>query len=595
MSKLRLITIDSFCGFGGTTEGFHRAKINGTYVVFVAIGINHDLKAIKNHLRNHMETHHFVEDFRTLDPHKLIAIIERIRRENPGAKLHFHMSAECTYHSKAKGGQSRDADSRSLSEHIYKYIEVLRPDIITVENVVEFLDWGPLEIKVKTDRKGRELYCPLDIKKNKKRKTVEIGPVWIPVKERKGEYYQLWKETVESYGYHYDYRKLNAADYGAFTSRTRYFGIFSLNPKHIAWPVKTHAKNGEGGLKRWNAVKNVLDLTDEGISIFDRNKDLVEATLERIYAGLLKFVSKGENAFIHASNGGMPTAKVSSINAPSRTITTADNKRLVDCKFIQTYYGKGGRGTSLDAPCPTIRTKDTCALVDAKFLYSYNYKDRSRSIDQPCPSLLTKDRYALANVHFIDQQYGKSKPVSIEQPVGSFTTNPKYNLVSTEGRWLMDTNYNNVGSKLEDPSPVITANRKYHYLVNPQFNSAGSSVERPCFTLIARMDKRPPGMVTTRSDFDNLPSFIQMHGDTLVYCIYDTDSEILKRIKEFMAEHGITDILMRMLRIDELLRIMGFGDHYVVQGTQAEKKKFIGNAVECTQAQVLAEAIAATI
>ncbi|MEL7586626.1 MAG: DNA cytosine methyltransferase [Prolixibacteraceae bacterium] len=594
-NHLKLITIDSFCGVGGTTEGFHRAKVNGHYVVAVLFGINHDAVAIANHSRNHPETVHFVEDFRTLDPALMLPQIELARKQNPGAKLHFHMSAECTHHSKAKGGESRDADSRSLPEYIYKYIEILRPDIITVENVVEFIDWGPLQIKVKTDKKGNELYCPLNIKKNKKTKVVEIGPKWVPVKERKGEYYELWKEAVESYGYHYQYRKLNAADYGAFTSRTRYFGVFALDPKNIAWPVKTHAKNGAGGLKRWNAVKNVLDLTDEGISIFDREKDLVDNTLERIYAGLMKFVAEGKWMLKYNSVNGKNGRHVPpGIDEPCPTVACQDRLGLVQTKFIQTYYGNGGT-TTIDEPCPTITTHDRCALVDAKFICSYNYKDKSRSIDQPCPTLLTKDRYALANVHFVDQQYGKSKPVPVEQPVGALTTNPKYNLVSAESRWLMDTNFSNVGSALEAPSPVITANHKYHYLVNPQFNSAGGSIEKPCFTLIARMDKRPPGMVTARSDFDNLPSFIRADGDTLVYDIYDTDSEILKRIKEFMAAHGITDILMRMLRIDELLRIMGFGDSYVLKGTQTEKKKFIGNAVECHQAQVLAEAIAKTI
>jgi DNA (cytosine-5)-methyltransferase 1 len=506
------------------------------------------------------------------------------------------MSAECTHHSKAKGGESRDADSRSLPEYLYRYIEVLKPDIITVENVVEFLNWGPLMVKVKKDHKGNELYCPLNIKKDKKtKKVIKIGPKWIPIKERKGEYYELWKEAVESYGYHYEYRKLNAADYGAFTSRTRYFGIFSLDPKHIAWPVPTHSKNGANGLKRWNAVKNVLDMTDEGISIFDRDKDLVDNTLERIYAGLLKFVAKGDQAFIQKYFSGKPKGKVTSLDSPASTITTVDHLALVNSKFIQTYYGNGGT-TSLDDPCPTITTHDRCALVNTKFVVnSYSGGGKTASIQEPCPAVTTVPKQNLTTCRFIDQQYGQSKPVYIEQPVGTLTTNPKYNLVTTKKSWLMDTNYHNVGSRLEDPSPVITANHKYHYLVNPQFNSAGSSIEKPCFTLIARMDKRPPKMVTTRSDFENLPSFIRMQGNTLVYCIYDTDSEILKKIKVFMAEYGITDILMRMLRIDELLRIMGFGDHYVLKGTQTEKKKFIGNAVECTQAQVLAEAIAATI
>jgi DNA (cytosine-5)-methyltransferase 1 len=139
---VKLIVIDSFCGAGGVTEGFHRAKLNGEHCVEVIIGINHDKKAIESHKANHPNTHHFIEDFRELDPRKLLAIVDEAKRKHPYAKLMFWMSAECTHHSKAKGGESRDADSRSLPEYAYNYIEILNPDIIGVENVVEFLDWG---------------------------------------------------------------------------------------------------------------------------------------------------------------------------------------------------------------------------------------------------------------------------------------------------------------------------------------------------------------------------------------------------------------------------------------------------------------------
>ena len=73
--------------------------------------------------------------------------------------------------------------------------------------------------------------------------------------------------------------------------------------------------------------------------------------------------------------------------------------------------------------------------------------------------------------------------------------------------------------------------------------------------------------------------------------IYDTDSPMTKKIKEFMGLYGIVDIKMRMLRIPELKRIMGFPENYVLIGTQADQKKFIGNAVEVTMARVLCEAV----
>ena len=105
----------------------------------------------------------------------------------------------------------------------------------------------------------------------------------------------------------------------------------------------------------------------------------------------------------------------------------------------------------------------------------------------------------------------------------------------------------------------------------------GGSIDKPCFTLIARMDKMPPYLVST--------------NEGLVIEVYDTDSPMTRRIKEFMALYCIADIRMRMLRIHELKRIMGFPEDYTLIGTQAEQKKFIGNAVEVNMARVLCEAL----
>jgi DNA (cytosine-5)-methyltransferase 1 len=114
--------------------------------------------------------------------------------------------------------------------------------------------------------------------------------------------------------------------------------------------------------------------------------------------------------------------------------------------------------------------------------------------------------------------------------------------------------------------------------MNPQFNSAGGSIDNPCFTLIARMDKMPPYLITTK--------------EGLGIAIFEDDTPMTRRIKEFMAMYGIIDICMRMLKVDELKRIMGFPTDYVLVGTQIEQKKFIGNAVEVNMARQLCETLA---
>jgi len=114
--------------------------------------------------------------------------------------------------------------------------------------------------------------------------------------------------------------------------------------------------------------------------------------------------------------------------------------------------------------------------------------------------------------------------------------------------------------------------------MNPQFSSKGGSVNDPCFTLIARMDKMPPYLIT-------------IDEGNIGIEVYETDSPMTQKIKEFMAIYGIVDIKMRMLKISELKRIMGFPDDYVLKGSQSDQKKYIGNAVEVGMARVLCEAL----
>lgn len=600
--KVRLIVIDSFCGAGGVTQGFHNASIDGEQCVAVVIGINHDAKAIASHKANHPETVHFTEDFRSVNIYSLIPILEEAKKKYPHAKVMFHMSAECTHHSIAKGGMSRDADSRSLPEYAYKYIQILQPDIISIENVKEFLDWGPLEIKVVKDKKGNELYCPLDkkerpeteselkdrkAKKLRKFKRYDYLPVWTPIKSRKKEYYNTWRDTIKDFGYHYDYKLLNAADFGAYTSRIRYFGLFAKNKNHIVFPKPTHSKDGKNGLEKWKAVKDVLDFSDEGESVF--SKQYCEATLKRIESGLIKFVAGGKKNFLVKYNSMQQNGsyKAPGTDEPCPVVTTQN--RLGVCFISKAFSGHPeSKNISVDGPAGSVTTVDHHQFITAYYGNGFN-----TSVNVPANTVTTKDRFSLVQPQFMDQQYGCSKPTSILQPLGALTTNPKYNLISC--KWLMDTGFHNVGTSLDAPSPVITANRKYHYLMDAQYDRIGRDVDKPCFTLIARMDKMPPYLVQISSGSQDMPSFIHKVGDTLIYEIYDTDTPMTKQIKEFMAMYGIVDIKMRMLKIIELLLIMGFPADYILIGTQADQKKFIGNAVECTQSQVFAEALSVAI
>lgn len=612
---ISMLYIDLFCGAGGTSTGVENARLDGEQCAKVIACVNHDKNAIASHAANHPDALHFTEDIRTLELSPLIEHLAKCKAQYPGAAVVLWASLECTNFSKAKGGQPRDADSRTLAEHLFRYIEAICPDYIQIENVEEFMSWGDM------DENGK------------------------PISMEKGKSYLRWVRNVKKYGFDFDHRILNSADFGAYTTRKRFFGIFARKGLPIVFPQPTHCKGGHkdmfGQLEKWKPVKDVLDFSDEGTSIF-REKPLAEKTLERIYAGLIKFVAGGKEAFLIKYNSmnkagkyqapgiddpcpvvstqnrlgvaqvcflskqfsGHPESKNVSVEEPAGAITCKDHHA-----FISAYYGGKDHNSSVDVPAATLTTKDRLAFVSAHYGNGFNRsinepsatvttKDRFSlvspffmncysgggqhgSINEPCPAVTTVPKQRVVAPIFIDQQYGNSKPSSAEKPLGCITANPKYNLVKC-CPWIMNTNFSNVGSSIEEPAQTVTANRKWHYLMNPQFKSAGGSVENPCFTLIARMDKMPPYLVATET------------GRVAIE-IYDTDSPMTRKIKEFMALYGIVDIKMRMLRIPELKKIMGFPEDYTLVGSQADQKKFIGNAVEVNMARVLCEALARKI
>jgi DNA (cytosine-5)-methyltransferase 1 len=520
-NKPLVFWIDLFCGAGGTSTGIH---LSNSKNVFVAACVNHDANAIKSHYENHPFTLHFTEDIRDFAVvEHLKCLINELRFEFPECKLKIWASLECTNFSKAKGGMGRDADSRTLAEHMFMYM-ILNPDVFWFENVREFMSWGPL------DKNGK------------------------PISRDNGKDYIQWVKTLKSYGYDFDWKILNAADFGAYQSRERLFLQFPKKGFSFAWPEQTHSKKGDSGslfdIPKWKPVREVLDLSDEGVSIFERKKPLSENTLKRIYAGLLKFVATGDDVFTKRYNGGKikPEQKVNSIDKPMGTICTNGTHALVKSVFIKKYYSgrPQGKVIGVDGPAGTITTVGGQAIVTASHLSTYYGNFGLHSIDNPSPTITTKDRVTKVDVNFIDQQYGTGVATSIEKPIGTLTTVPKFNLVKAQ-----------------------------QYIFNPAWGGNNGSIENPCCTVVARQDKAPLYLVSTELGQITIP-------------VYETDSETMIKIKEFMVSYGIIDIKMRMLNIPELKQIQGFPKDYKLIGTQTEQKKYIGNAVEVNMAKALA-------
>lgn len=361
---MRIKLTDLFCGAGGTTTGAEEAECFNNRVADVVACINHDELAIKTHKINHPNCKHYIEDITKFDVKKL----PQHDGENIWA---LWASLECTNFSKAKGGKPRKADSRTLAWSLIPYIKHGDYDYILIENVREFLAWGPL------DENGK------------------------PISRLNGRDFMKWRKAIEDLGYRYDHRFINAADHGAYTSRERYFGIFAKPGMPIVFPEPTHDKHARYGRKKWMAVKDVLDFTNEGESIFSRKKPLADKTLERIYAGLIKYVGNGDSSFLAKYIGGddgdkRASAFISkyysgnriSVNGPAGTIKTIDGQALV-----MAYYGTGDNISSTEAPAPTLSTRDRLAIFLMKY---YNGGGQlgdinaNASVENPSPTLIAR-------------------------------------------------------------------------------------------------------------------------------------------------------------------------------------------------------------
>ena len=547
------LIVDLFCGAGGVTTGFAMARNN---IAKVIACVNHDPKAIESHWKNHPEVKHFEEDIRTLDLTELTEVVKFQRSLYPDAHLILWASLECTNFSKAKGGQPRDADSRTLADHLHRYVEAIHPDYVMIENVVEFMSWGPL------DENGK------------------------PLSRKNGEDFLRWCREMCAHGFVNDWKELNSADFGAYTSRNRLFGVFSKPGLPLVWPNPTHSKKPAGslfeGLQKWKAVKEVLDFSDEGESIFNRKKPLSDKTLERIYAGLIKYVAKGDKAFISKYFSGIPSSKNKSVDVPAGTITTKDHHSIVQPVSLLKYNSTDNKGVhhppSIEEPCPVIAAQNRLGIIHGEFLQHYYGNGFATGTDEPCPTLTTKERCALVKPeYFIDKHFSKSQNQSIDEPAGTVMPTDKHCLVEAVP-FVMPTNFNNQPTSIEEPAQTITANRKHHYLVNPSHGGHSTSTEAPCPVIVARQDKAPLYLV-------------QVENGSIAVCIYETDTEAAIKVKQFMAAFGLVDIKMRMLRVHELLKIQGFPNEYVLCGNQSDQKKFIGNSVVPLVVKVWIEAL----
>lgn len=358
------LIIDCFAGGGGASTGIEAALGRP-----IDIAVNHDPDAILMHKTNHPNTLHLTEDIFQVD-------LEKYTQGRNVALM--WASPDCTSHSKAKGGQPRKKGLRILPWAVYKHAKSIKPDVIIMENVEEIQQWGPL------DESGK------------------------PIKDRAGEDYKKFINAMINLGYEFQSKELVAADYGAPTTRRRWYAIFRCDGKSIVWPDATHNKDGSDGKKKWLECGDYIDFSDLGKSIFNRKKPLADATMRRIANGYRKYVVDNPTPYVVDNEDAVAfliqyhsetkdgDARGQLLSEPIKTLDTSNRYGLVTA-FITKFY-KTGVGQPLDSPLHTITTSPGHFGLISAFLIKYYGTGCGQQLDEPLATITTKDRFGLVNV-----------------------------------------------------------------------------------------------------------------------------------------------------------------------------------------------------
>lgn len=392
---MRTITAaDLFCGAGGASTALRRAcSALGLGVDLLAI--NHWPTAIETHSSNHSDARHMCASIEQVDPRVVI----------PGGRLNLLLAApECTNHSRARGGRPIHDQSRTTAWSIPKWAQEVYIDQILIENVEEFLLWGPLGVN------GR------------------------PMKRLEGATFDAFVVALRSLDYRVEWRVLNAADYGDATTRRRLFIQARRSRGPIRWPLPTHARGGQASLfgarERWRPAREVIDWSIRGESIFNRRRPLKPKTLDRIFEGLRRFGGERLAPFVmHLTHGG----RAHSLEKPLPTVTAAHRGELALVQPFVLQQQSGGAPRGVDQPLPAIATAGAQALVQPFLVPLYNeragQRPRTHSIDEPLPTVMaTAAKFCLAQP-FLTSYYSTGGVTPVTDPVPTITTRDRFALV----------------------------------------------------------------------------------------------------------------------------------------------------------------------
>lgn len=618
----REIMVDLFAGGGGMSKAFYLAL--GRHP---DVAVNHNEDALSMHQINHPQTQHYVADVFEVDP-------RMVCKNRPVG--HLHASPDCTHHSQAAGGQPRNEKRRALSWVVVRWAGQVSPRVITLENVKQVQQWGPLIAK-RDKETGRVLTLDkvLDIDSGKLvNRIAEPGErvprenqFLVPDPKRAGKTWKRFKQLLKNLGYEVETQNLVAADFGAGTTRDRLFMHARNDGKPIKFPQPTHFKNPKRGQKKWSAAHEHINFSIESKSIFERSKPLAHATMRRIAKGMMKFVVNNPDPFvIQTSNSSANGSLVHSIKEPFRTFTTAPDRAIVEPVIVQVTQSSNEGLRSAKDPLPTMTTAkggefaimspvlvqaghgdgsgDTKrwgsgvksveepigtivasggghALAVAHLQQFYGDKkpsgnDRSSGLNSPLPTITTENRHALVTA-FLAQANGgfydgPGRPVT--EPVSTITnTGSQQQLITAN---LVELRNNQFGSGMDEPISTIMTSGSHHALVEYELDPHDEVIEKAL---------RVSAFIMSYYGTDNFSGI-----DAPVPTITTKDRLALVTVIYKGTPHYIVDIKFRMLEPPELYSATGFGDDYIITHghdgrtfTKAKQTKMVGNAVSPIQ------------
>lgn len=551
------LIIDSFAGGGGASLGIAWALGRAP-----DIAINHDPAAIAMHAANHPSTHHVLEDVWKAD-------LKKLTGHNKVGLL--WLSPDCKHFSRAKGGKPVEKKIRSLAWIAVKWAAQIKPEIICLENVREFADWGPLVPRLVCrscgwkGTKGQAVLMRVNSRcpscDSKKLKTTDE---LVPCPSRKGLTFKRFVSRLRNLGYKVEWKNLDAADYGAPTHRKRLFLVARRDGLPIAWPEPTHCSPDRildtplfESLKPYRTAAECIDWSIECPSIFSRKKPLADKTMRRIALGIKRYVIDNSEPFIVQLAHGEGTAGrwgmgSRPLTEPLGTIHAGGGNHAVVAPIVSRYNGSktdsDDRCQQLEFPFSTLDTQPRFAMVSPTLVsITHNGERKPIGPNQPLPTITTAHRGEIGLVSaFIAKHFGGMVGVEVDTPLPTTTGKGCQNQLVAAN--LVHLNHGEKQwSGCDDPMRTVTTGNHaalvYSFLVKYFGTAIGANLREPAPTATG---KDRFGLVT-----------VTINGEPYV----------------------IVDIGMRMLTPRELARAQGFPDTFVLTGTKTSQVARIGNSV----------------